>query len=189
MLLKISRCLTSCLIKRNIIEFEDTDVFIYGFQLILSTFSSVITILLLSYFINILYGIVFLLFFMPVRFCAGGYHADTYLKCFVYTNSCFVFTLLFSKIVEKFHLLHAYSLLTLIGVLYLWMKAPCRNENNPMSETYIHINRISAHVILMIYSIILTITYHLHSFIFLLGFNTVFLVSILFIIGNLENKH
>lgn len=189
MLLNISKYLTNYFVNKHIIEFDKTDIFIYGFQLALSTFASIITILTLSCFTNIIYGIIFLLFFMPIRFCAGGYHANTYHKCFIYTNLCFIITMLFSKLALQYHLLHIYMPPALLGILYLWWKAPCRNTNNPLSEISLYKNKIYARTVLIIYCLFSIITYFLNTFIFLVEFDTVFLVSILFIIGNLENRH
>lgn len=186
MLLQLSNIITNYFLKKEIIGIEKKEVLIYGFQLTFSTLSSIITILIFSCLINIFYGIIFLIFFMPIRFCSGGYHANTYLKCFIYTNSCFVIILLFSKIVLHLDLLNTYALLAFIGILYLWLKAPCKNANNPLSEKYIQYNRFITHIILAIYAIICIITYHISPFMFLIEFNTVFLVSILFIIGSNE---
>lgn len=187
MLLGISEYLTYYFLKNKIIDKDKTDIFIYGFQLLLSTISSIVSILILSSFINILYGIVFLLFFMPIRFCAGGYHANTYNKCFIYTNSCFVITLLYSKIMPQY-LLYIHILIVLVGWLYLWSKAPCKNVNNPLNEEALNKNKFHSHIILIIYAISIVITYYSQIFIFSLELNTVFLVSILFLVGNLENK-
>lgn len=102
MLFKTSNYLTNYFIENHIVSPQKKEIFIYGFQLILSTLSSMFTILLISAVFNISYGIIFLLFFMPIRFCAGGFHASTYHKCFVYTNGVFITMLIFSKIVYMY---------------------------------------------------------------------------------------
>lgn len=60
MLLQISKSFTNYLLKKEIIEYSKKELIIYGFQLTLSTFASMVTILTLSYFFNILYGFIFL---------------------------------------------------------------------------------------------------------------------------------
>lgn len=91
MLLKLSTYLTHYFIKKNIIKSNLSQIYIYGFQLTISTLCSLLSILLLSSFSNFIFGITFLLFFMPLRFCAGGYHSNTYQKCFILTNLCFLY--------------------------------------------------------------------------------------------------
>lgn len=188
MLLQISKSFTNYLLKKEIIEYSKKELIIYGFQLTLSTFASMVTILTLSYFFNILYGFIFLFFFMPIRFYAGGYHAQTYRQCYIYTNTCFLGTLAFSNIIFKYNLLHGYILLAMISLLFLFFATPCKNQKNPLDKKEFIKNRINTRILLLIYSFMLIVIYRNYPFIFLLGFNTLFLVSILFIIGNLENK-
>ena len=57
-------------------------VFIYGCELTLSTIASVLSIIILSIFLNAIYSsFVFLLVFIGIRLFAGGYHAKTYSHC------------------------------------------------------------------------------------------------------------
>ena len=93
MLYNISSMITKYFFKKNIITNSDQEVFIYGCQLIISSFCSISSILLLSFFINITYGILFLLFFFPIRLFCGGFHASSYIKCFLCTNTIFIMTL------------------------------------------------------------------------------------------------
>lgn len=93
MLYSISSIITKYFFKKNIITNSDQEVFTYGCQLIISSFCSISSILLLSFFINITYGILFLLFFFPIRLFCGGFHASSYIKCFLCTNTIFIMTL------------------------------------------------------------------------------------------------
>lgn len=123
---------------------------------------------------------------MPIRFCAGGYHAPTYHKCFIYTNGVFIATLIFSKIVYMYNLLPYYCLLIIMSILYLWINTPCKNNKNPLSDTYIRKNKMLSRKILVFYFVIILLTYYLNKYLFILEINTIFLVSILFIWGNFE---
>ena len=60
MLLKISTYLTHYFIKKNIIKSNLSQIYIYGFQLTISTLCSFLSILLLSSFFNFIFGITFL---------------------------------------------------------------------------------------------------------------------------------
>lgn len=186
MLYKTSNFLTNYFIKNNIISPNNKELYIYGFQLILSTLSSMLTILLTATFINISYGILFLLFFIPIRFYAGGYHASSYLKCFIYTNSLFIITLALSLIVYIYGLLPYYYLFIIAGIIYFWINTPCINQNNPLSYTYLLKNRFISRKILILYFIVIILTYQINHFLFILEINTLFLVTILFICGNLK---
>lgn len=189
MLLQISKSFTNYLLNKAIIESSKKDLLIYGFQLTLSTSASIITILTLSYFYNIIYGIIFLGFFFPLRFYAGGYHAHTFQKCFIYTNTCFIGILLFSYAALQYNLLDKYFFFAIVSIFYLWLITPCINQNNPLSEKEIIKNRMNTRILLLLYTFMLIALHTSYPFVSLIGFNTLFLVSILFIIGNLENKY
>lgn len=123
---------------------------------------------------------------MPLRFCAGGYHSNTYQKCFILTNLCFIFTLLSAKIFYKYHLFTINLSLFFISVILLWIYAPCENINNPLSNTYLKKNRLYTHILLIVYIFTLSIfTYFFNTFLFFLGTHTILLVCLLFIIGKI----
>lgn len=185
MLLKISEYVTNSFVNKKIINSDSADIYIYGFQLTFSTLFSIITILLISSLINFLFGIIFLCFFMPLRFCAGGYHSKTYWNCFILTNLSFILVLFVSALSSAHYI---YSIFFLVCLLSLWFKAPCINKNNPLSDKYIKKNRIYTRIILTIDFFFLFVLDHFDPFAFILGTNTIYLVFILFAIGKLENK-
>lgn len=177
----LSQMFTGYFIRRNIITKEKEDIFVYGFQLIISTLSSMITILLISCFTNITYGILFLFFFMPIRGCVGGYHADTFEKCFLYTSLCFPATIMISAIMQHMHLVPVAYLLLIAGAIILILKAPCRNAHNPLSEEAIHKNKCYTRILLLIYGGIIIVTFCVNPTLSLVEANTLNLVTFLFI--------
>lgn len=63
---------------------EKRPVFVYGFELSLSTLSSILSIILLSIiFKNVYSSLLFLYIFFFLRLFSGGYHAPTYSRCFI----------------------------------------------------------------------------------------------------------
>lgn len=178
----LSQIFTGYFIKRNIVPKEKEDIFVYGFQLIISTLSSMAAILLLSCFINITYGILFLFFFMPIRGCVGGYHADTFEKCFLYTSLCFPATIMISAIMQHMNLVPFAYLLLILGYIILILKAPCQNTHNPLSEKAIHKNKFYTRVLLFIYGGIIIVTFWINPMLSLIEANTLNLVTFLFII-------
>lgn len=178
----LSEMFTEYFIKRNIITKEKEDIFVYGFQLIISTLSSMTAILLLSCFANLTYGILFLFFFMPIRGCVGGYHANTFEKCFLYTSLCFPATMIISAIMQHMNLMPVAYLFLIFGYLILILKAPCRNIHNPLSKKAIAKNKLYTRILLLIYGGILLITFFTNPALSLVGANTLNLVTFLFII-------
>ena len=83
MLRNISSRLTDKLIAQKEFCHYDRDVYIYGIELIISTLAGLISIIGVSklYSCTIL-GVIFIIFFVPLRLFTGGYHANTYGKCY-----------------------------------------------------------------------------------------------------------
>ena len=101
MLNKSANCLVGLLEKFYDLSEEERPVYVYGFELLLSTLSSMITICSVSIIIGKPgYAIFFMLFFFSLRLFTGGYHAKTYLICFITTNSLFIITILWYKTIR-----------------------------------------------------------------------------------------
>lgn len=70
--------------KEDIIQKEDVDVCRYGLEVFTSSFLEIISILIFSAVIgNFFETLIFFIAFIPLRIYAGGYHADTKLKCYL----------------------------------------------------------------------------------------------------------
>lgn len=67
----------------QIVQSKDTQLCKYGIEIFLSSVIEIISILLLSLFVgNIIETLLFFLMFVPLRIYAGGYHANTRLRCY-----------------------------------------------------------------------------------------------------------
>jgi len=83
-----------------------TEIYVYGFTLLFSTLFTATAITLLSLLYgNIIYGLVFIFFFVPLKLNLGGYHAKTFCGCFLFSVS------LFTTI---------YVLISNIQIAYIW---------------------------------------------------------------------
>ena len=88
---QLAKLLTEQLIKKGA-DYQKRDIYQYALEYFLSTIIGIlgiITIATLS--IGPIHGILYLLFFMPIRSVVGGYHAKTYHGCFFLSMLLFVF--------------------------------------------------------------------------------------------------
>lgn len=70
------------LCKKNIIPKEETDIYQYGFETILSTSLGLVITLAMGFVLKmVLLSVVYYVIFVTLRQLTGGYHADSYLKC------------------------------------------------------------------------------------------------------------
>ena len=110
-------------------------VFIYGCELTLSTIVSVLSIIILSIFLNAIYSsFVFLLVFIGIRLFAGGYHAKTYSHCFLLTNFVYLLSFLLSEYVIISLHRPIKTILLFISAAVILVLAPIRHKNHPLSE-------------------------------------------------------
>ncbi len=133
---KLSKRITDILIHNKIISEADFEIYIYSFQIILSSLVSSLFIVIWSIlFKQVLNTIIFFIGFSCCRKVSGGYHAKSYIACFLFTQILFITYLSiisFSNILEnKF----AFIIISLFSTVFIIAFAPIDNENKPFCET------------------------------------------------------
>ena len=114
------------LLSRGIIKEPQVPLYEYGFELLFSTVITVLSIILLGIlWKELLCTMTFLLFFMPIRITAGGYHAKTYGKCFIVTNLIAMICVWGPRLLEDTYFLFIMSLIIFgCACIYIWIHAP-----------------------------------------------------------------
>ena len=75
------------MIAKNIIEEEMFDVYQYGFEIMISSAITMLSIMIIACIMDSpLIGILYFIISIPLKVTAGGYHAPTYGKCFLISN-------------------------------------------------------------------------------------------------------
>ena len=81
---KLSNSLSGALVQNNIISADREKQCQYGLELMMSSIAEILFVILLSAFLgNFVQTLIFFMGFIPLRIYAGGYHADTRLRCFL----------------------------------------------------------------------------------------------------------
>lgn len=123
------------LIKYNIIEEREKDLYVYGIHQCFTIIQNVlITIIIGVVFDNLWETIIFLAFYSTLRSFSGGYHAKNEFNCFIYS----IFLVLMIQIYFDyvFDIVSRYTLvMTLIFSYIICVKSPIQNRFNPLSET------------------------------------------------------
>lgn len=154
MLAEISEKLSKYLVKKDVVELERQEVYTYGFNLIISTGFSVVTVLLISsLLINFFAGVAFLVVMMSIRFFCGGYHCSMYLKCWLVTNGIAFFTFLVIRIIPQnsFLVSAVMLIISLLSAAFIFVCSPVENSNNPHSEKTRQKNKHISYVFTAIY--------------------------------------
>lgn len=150
------RC-TNALIKRGVIQQKEYPIYQYGFELLWSTVLCVMSILLLSMVFDYTRcAIVFLLYFLPIRTVAGGYHASSYGKCFILTNLIAGGCVVAAKLIGALHLPRIFMAFVCISVFgYMWMKSPVAAEDRNSRKEIIEANKRYSHIIIMLEAVVI----------------------------------
>ncbi len=91
MITSLAQWIAGFLLKNNAIESEKLDIYIYGFEVMISSICGfLIASFMGAVFSRFWESMLFLIVFVSLRSYCGGYHADTYLRC----NSIFAGTML-----------------------------------------------------------------------------------------------
>lgn len=118
------------------------DIYVYGFELLISTFLSAGSILVFSIiFSRFVYGCTFLLIYIFFRMVCGGYHAKTYIRCYWSSLAIFLAVVYIAHLVHNKWILFGMAFFYSI-VIAMW--APIANDKHPLSYRAVLRNRIYA---------------------------------------------
>lgn len=146
------KSLSNYLIKKSLINEDDSEIIQYGLKSIFLNGSTIISTLILAIlFHNILFGILFLISFISIRTITGGYHCHSASSCFISFN--IIIIILFSRNLNFVTLYHCYLLLFLLLII------PCyvHKQKNHLNKNYF--NKLKV-IVLFIHFIILNISNH-----------------------------
>lgn len=130
---KLAQLICAYLLKNKTITEDLRDVYVYGFEILLSFVFSVLTILLLGLLTNnILVSLIYLIVFIFTRRFVGGYHANTHFKCQLCSFIIFSTVLLLTSYID----VDIYWICTLmvIGTFSILILAPIENPHKPITE-------------------------------------------------------
>lgn len=134
----LNRCaclLTDKLCRRGVVEEQKRPVFIYGFELLMSTLSSMVSIFIFSLLLGEPYAsLCFFVAFMGLRFFAGGYHAPTYRLCFITSNSIFLLVFGAAWLIDRWHMEPVLWGFLAFSLFILFWLSPVENPHHPISE-------------------------------------------------------
>lgn len=149
MLKKLSSLCAKKMILLGNIHSAKEAVLQYGCELIISSVSGILILLILSMlFKHPLAWLFFLLGFAPHRTVAGGYHADTHIQC------CLVMSAIFSlSIVSLDYFIwnrYSYLAVSFFSAIAVITLAPVATINKPLSKRRYLVNRKRSFVVISI---------------------------------------
>lgn len=116
-------------------------VYKYAFEIILSTFSSALSILITGFLVHtIIPSSIFIIIYFTMRLYCGGYHSKTYFRCFISTNITHFAYIGLCLVLSVSCSYFRYALLIFDSITICCL-APVRNSKHPLSERKIRKGR------------------------------------------------
>jgi accessory gene regulator B len=135
MISKLAKGMACFFVDNKIIEAEDSEVYAYGIELLLSTIFNLVVAIIIALISNeIIPCFINLTAFVTIRIYAGGYHADTHLGCML-TLVCVLSVFILSiKTISITTMSMLSPILWILSAIILFRFAPVEHPNKPISE-------------------------------------------------------
>lgn len=126
--------LTRQLINSKIIEEEQKEEYLYGFEKILGKVLNYTTMIIISIYYDVLVsGIIFMVVFFSLRERTGGYHMKTAFRCYLGTVGSFLLVIRVAVPVIIGKIL-VYSGIMITSIIVIFLFAPINHPNLMLSE-------------------------------------------------------
>jgi len=135
MISSIAEILVNRLVKKEIISGKDIEVYQFGIECFIMKACHIISYFIIAIcFHMVLELLIFLMTFMPLRVYAGGYHANTPMKCYIV--SCFAVLSVMCLIHLMPTYIMQYSIIVALVVSFvLLIIVPVESRNKTLDET------------------------------------------------------
>lgn len=183
----VAERITDILISKEIIISENRDLYTYGLQQGMLMIVNIATILVIGIVLNMVWeSIIFLITFILLRSNAGGYHAKTQIRCYLYSIVMITLTLICIKIVPWTGVI-CLSLTVVVGTIIFFL-APVEAVNKPLGQVekavYKKRTRVSLGLFIFLVLLFCYIGQLVISICVMMG---IVVVSIMLVLGRLSN--
>lgn len=157
MLQKVSCAIVKRFELFGLVNDENREIYLFGSHQLLMLLINLISMI----FIGILFHqtaqcLLYMALFVPLRTFAGGYHACSSRKCYVYSMLCIVAAMLIIKL-DFFNFAVYYGVAVVCGVIILRL-APVEDKNKPLDDVEIIHYRVRSQVVLVIEGLFLIVS-------------------------------
>lgn len=152
---RLAYAITDYLLRRNVIEKADYDIYVYGYSVFLEQMLQVIGFAILGIVTgNVLFTVVFLGTFYLLRSSFGGYHAETSLRCMLLSYGGWAVVMIAANVVEAMQEIPVglWVLLIADGVLFAVL-GPVAHANKPLTAKQKRRNKKTGLLVLVICSL------------------------------------
>lgn len=190
MINKLSCKLTSFYIRKNKIDESERDIYVYCFEVMLSTLVNIILVLTIGFATrNYIETIIFTITFMAMRGSGGGYHAKTHWCCIISVISIFTAIILLLTFLNMKLIFILGIVFFITGIIVSLLICPVDCENKRIDSNEKKKLKKKLLIFSLIVLVAITILWHF-TLTFKVAFtisSTVFSVAMLSLIGFVKN--
>lgn len=133
----------------GLVNDENREIYLFGSHQLLMLLINLISMI----FISILFRqtaqcLLYMALFVPLRTFAGGYHACSSRKCYVYSMLCIIVAMFIIKL-NLFNFSVCYGVAVVCGAI-IFRLAPVEDKNKPLDDVEIIHYRVRSQVVLVI---------------------------------------
>lgn len=145
------------LIRNEIIENEDFEIYRYGFEMLTYFAVNILVALLIGVIFNkLIHTIVFLSCYCTLRQFTGGYHAKNYTECTITFAIIYLITIFVDNNLDIDKCKYLIMLIYIFSIFIIYKLAPQEHRNKPLSEKEkIHYKKVTIKIIMIISTIII----------------------------------
>ncbi len=171
------------------LEDSDKDIYIFGLYQGAILLLNICTSLLIGVILNMVFEIIlYLIFFIPLRIFAGGYHAKTQLRCYIMSSATTVLILLGIRFLQRYSSIWE-LICFVVAFCVIWIFVPVADANKPLLDKEKISYKKKVRKILVILTAIAGIAYILKEFVVMTVIEmSVCFLSIILIMGLYKNK-
>jgi len=150
----LSEKITSSFIRNEIIADKDYEVYIYSFEILLSTLLNFVAMCVIAITTKtVSETLVYLLAFIPLRQLVGGYHARNHIRCFLLLIMSYMGFLLIINFLSVNYGSYVIIVSILISNILVFLLAPIADANKPLTNEEIKGFKVKSRIAIIIYSI------------------------------------
>ena len=172
----------------GIIQSEKKELYRYGINQLLNNMFSLLTFFIIGILLKgVIYALIFLMAYFPLRVYAGGFHESTAFRCWILSSGLLVLVLLTVNYAPIPPIL--YDLFACLSIAVIIIMMPIEDANKPLDEKEIQVYKKRG-VIVLILEILIFILFRyfqLDRVAESLAMAWISL-SILLLLGNIKNK-
>lgn len=182
--------LIEAIIEYGIIEEKDREIYTIAITSLLFSLLTWGTLILLSVIFGKTFDcVIFLLYYIPLRIYAGGFHQKTRGRCYIQSLIIFLILLIGSKTwIEKFLIDYWIVFLAISGVI-IWYVAPLETINKPLNlaERYHH-KELARFIFFIEIIVLIILKFNVDDYNIYFSVMSIVFVTIHLILGILDNK-